>query len=163
MLWPTPQAFDATDIKRTTPEAVELQLRRGDPNGCRRSSTGNLREDVLMASSSPQASHAKTSPTQEREPDWKVNAADCSLRLLDSFAIYDPIGYCSKTSQLSAPEEPTLFAGRWPRWATGGPTAAFELAMSAHLTAAIDGGVSRGPRSEKKPTDSEGNDLPTLF
>ena len=45
--WPTPQTFDATGIKRTTPEAIDLQLRRGDPNGSKRQSTGNLREDVV--------------------------------------------------------------------------------------------------------------------
>ena len=49
-LWTTPQAFDALDIK-SSPEARERSLRRGNPHGALRPGTGNLREDVQITES----------------------------------------------------------------------------------------------------------------
>jgi hypothetical protein len=46
-MWPTPTAFDANTPANISAEARERQLRRGDPNGTRRTSSGSLAKEVL--------------------------------------------------------------------------------------------------------------------
>lgn len=51
--------------------------------------------------------------------DWRVRDRDCSLRLCDSFAQFDPVTCSWKTSQLSFPlikgETLASYSGSWPR------------------------------------------------
>ena len=140
MLWPTPQAFDATEIQRTSDEARELQLRRGDPNGTRRASTGNLREDVHLSTSSPLASPAKTSHTLAKERDLMANARDCSSRLLDLQVNFDPDTCSWRTSQLSLLGDSTPYSERWPRSGMTLAGRAFRLVPSVRPTGEIEYG-----------------------
>ena len=61
-VWPTPTAFDANTPANISPEARERQLRRGDPNGTRRTSSGSLAKEVLWPT--PRAMEAPRSSAQ---------------------------------------------------------------------------------------------------
>jgi hypothetical protein len=61
-LMPTPQAADAwVEGAEISPEAAELQLRRNDPDGSKRNTSGSLAKDLLI--------HRKLPTPQSR--DWK--------------------------------------------------------------------------------------------
>lgn len=66
--WPTPNTLDY--LGQRSPEAREYQLRRGDPDGSRRSTTGNLREDAAMWAT------PRASPNENRTTKATPSQAD---------------------------------------------------------------------------------------
>lgn len=150
-LWPTPQAFDQVEMVRSK------EQREATEGGC-----SNLREVVHDCYSQPD-SRVRTSPTLAKERDLRGRVRDCSTKSPVLLARFDPTGCFWRTSQESLLGESMPYAGRWPRWATGSPTAVYELPMSEHHIAAIGGGSSRGRRSGMSATSSEDDASLSLF
>jgi len=69
-VWPTPTAFDASTPANISPEARERQLRRGDPNGSRRTSSGSLAKEVLWPT--PVANDTQRSPQAALEAKLRM-------------------------------------------------------------------------------------------
>src|SRR6185295_15408461 len=88
-LWPTPQAFDATDIRRS-PEALARAKKNG---GC-----ANLREVVLT--SSAEASPVRTSARPARVPGSMGSVPDYGGSTPVLLAKYDRDSSSWRTSQL---------------------------------------------------------------
>lgn len=76
----------------------------------------NQTPNTLIASS--EVSHAKTSATQEREPDCKASEAASSMKSAVLFAKWDQDSLSWKTSQRCLLEGWAMFSGRWPRSGT---------------------------------------------
>ena len=109
-LWsgtPTPQA--CSWLGRTT-EPLSLSL----SGMTYRHLTDDLGEAVLM--SCLEASRAKTSPPQVREPASMANDPGCGRTWRESFAKWDPDTSSWRTPQFSLLEGFIEFSKTWPRW-----------------------------------------------
>jgi hypothetical protein len=74
--WPTPQVFDAVVPENISEEARERQLRRGDPNGIPRTTTGSL------ANKSPEAHLAMKKRMGERDGTGANRTAITDLQVM---------------------------------------------------------------------------------
>jgi hypothetical protein len=86
---------------------------------------------------------ARTSASQEEEPDWTANAPGCGESSPASFARFDPATCSWKTPQLSLLGGSESFSETWPRWGMMRGGECSELSMPEHPTSESGSGLSR--------------------
>ncbi len=99
-LWPTPNTMD--HLGQRSPEAQEYQLRRGNPEGSRRNTTGNLREDVMWATprASPNENRTtKLTPSQQEGRRGEYLA----VQAITASSSPSPAAHSGTTGSSSAP------------------------------------------------------------
>lgn len=91
-LFPTPNTMDSLPAREG--EALERQLRRGSPDGVRRSTTGNLREDVMLLGT-PRTSSANGSTRSQVEAGATKGRLEDQVELLPTVTVSDNRGAAS--------------------------------------------------------------------
>jgi hypothetical protein len=136
-LWPTPQAFDAKDIRRDS-EALARAKKKG---GCR-----NLREEVLTSSAAD--SPVKTSPSPERVLVLQERGVDSGANTTDSLANYDPATSSWRTSQRCLVEGWAPYSETWPRSGMTRSGTAYRLPTLVPLTGETESGSRPTPSAQ---------------
>jgi hypothetical protein len=121
-VWPTPTAFDSSTPANISPEARERQLRRGDPNGSRRTSSGSLAKEVLWPT--PVANDTQRSPQAALEAKLRMGGNRTEITSLNVMSKLwpTPAAYDAKmTGQIQNGRHSEMLPGVAVMWPT--PTA----------------------------------------
>ena len=102
-----------------------------------------------------EASLAKTSASQEGEPDWTANAPGCGESSPASFARFDPGSRSWKIPQLSLLGGSESYSETWPRWGMMRGGECSERRTPGHLTAGTGSGL--GPTPVASDSEFAGN------